>query len=44
MNELHDKLIERYGDALPSPIHEPIRYAYYVRLYNYVKDKIQQLR
>ena len=31
--ELYEKMSNVYGEHLPHPIHEPIRFAYYVRLY-----------
>lgn len=31
------ELVEMFGDKLPDPIHEPIRFAYYVKLYFYEK-------
>ena len=31
------ELVEMFGDKLPNPIHEPVRFAYYIKLYNYEK-------
>ena len=31
--KLYERMSEVYGEHLPHPIHEPIRFAYYVRLY-----------
>ena len=30
----YNRMVEIYGD-LPNPEHEPIRFAYYVKLYKY---------
>ena len=38
--ELYDKMKERWGQELPDPVHEPIRFQYYMKLYYYYKDKI----
>ena len=37
--DFYNKLVEHYGDALPNFEHEPIRFAYYVKLYKYIKGK-----
>jgi len=38
--ELYRKMLEVYGQHLPHPIHEPIRFAYYVRIFKrYHKDE-----
>lgn len=29
----YNKMVEVFGDQLPHPVHEPIRFAYYVKLY-----------
>jgi hypothetical protein len=31
--ELYEKMSDVYGEHLPHPVHEPIRFAYYVRLF-----------
>jgi len=31
--EIYNEMVEIYGDLLPHPEHEPIRFAYYVKLY-----------
>ena len=31
------ELVEMFGDKLPNPLHEPIRFAYYINLYKYEK-------
>jgi len=31
------ELIEHYGDNLPNPDHEPLRFAYYIKLFMHVK-------
>jgi hypothetical protein len=38
--KLYEKMSEIYGEHLPHPIHEPIRFAYYVRIFKrYHKDE-----
>lgn len=36
-NEQVKEFIEYWGDELPSPEHEPIKFKYYMNLYNYIK-------
>lgn len=31
----YNKLVEMYGDRLPDPEHEPMQFAYIVKLYKY---------
>jgi len=31
--EIYNEMVEIYGDQIPHPEHEPIRFAYYVKLY-----------
>jgi hypothetical protein len=33
VDEEIDAFLEYYGDDVPNPEHEPIRFAYYVRMY-----------
>lgn len=35
----YNEMVEMWGDKLPNPEHEPIRFGYYVRLYRYIKEK-----
>ena len=42
LEKVGQELIEMFGNNLPNDIHEPIRFAYYVRLYRYVKEKDEQ--
>ena len=34
----YEDMVEMWGDKLPNFEHEPIRFAYYVRLYKYIKN------
>jgi len=37
---IYDKMVKEYGDKLPNPFHEPIRFGYFVKLfkrYDYAK-------
>ena len=36
----YEKLKEIYGDALPHPDHNPILFAYYVKLYKYYHRQV----
>jgi predicted RNase H-like HicB family nuclease len=33
--KIYEEMVEEFGDKLPSMEHEPLRFAYYVRLYMY---------
>ena len=35
----YNEMVEMWGDKLPNPEQEPIRFAYYVRMYKYFKEK-----
>ena len=35
----YNEMVQMWGDKLPNPEHEPIRFGYYVRLYRYIKEK-----
>jgi hypothetical protein len=35
----YERLVEMYGDQLPNPEHEPVRFAYFVKLYKYYSLK-----
>ena len=35
----YERLVEMYGDELPNPEHEPLRFAYFVKLYKYYNLK-----
>jgi hypothetical protein len=37
--QAYDEMLKEWGDKLPNPIHEPIRFAYYVRMYKYFKER-----
>jgi hypothetical protein len=37
--ECYNLLVEYFGDTLPDPISEPIRFRYYVMLYLYYKER-----
>ena len=34
-DEIGKDLVEMFGDNLPDPTHEPIRFAHYINLYRY---------
>jgi hypothetical protein len=35
----YNEMVQMWGDKLPNPEQEPIRFAYYVRMYKYFKEK-----
>ena len=35
---LYEQMVEYFG-FMPSPIHEPIRFAHYVKVYRYYKER-----
>lgn len=35
----YQQMVEIFGDHLPNPEHEPIRFRYYVKLYRYYYEK-----
>jgi len=37
--EHYERMKEIFGDDLPDPEHEPIRFAYYVKIYKYYHPK-----
>jgi len=37
LEKIAQEMIEHYGDRLPNPEHEPLRFQYYVKLFKYVK-------
>ena len=42
LEKVGQELVEMFGDKLPHHQHEPIRFAYYLKLYRYVKEKDEQ--
>jgi hypothetical protein len=38
---LYEEMIKQFGDSLPNLEQEPIRFAYYVKLFKYIKSKQQ---
>ena len=39
IEKAYNEMVEMWGDKLPNPEQEPIRFAYYVRMYRYLKEK-----
>ena len=37
--KMYEEMVNMWGDKLPNPEHEPIRFAYYVKMYKYLKEK-----
>lgn len=35
----YEEMLELWGSNLPNPIHEPRRFAFYVKMYKYFKSK-----
>ena len=38
--KMYEEMKEVYGDALPHPDHNPILFAYYVKLYKYYHRQV----
>ena len=38
---LYEEMVKEFGDSLPNLEQEPIRFAYYVKLFKYIKSKQQ---
>ena len=36
---IYNEMVEIFGDHLPNPEQEPIRFAYYVKLYKYYHNQ-----
>ena len=36
--KMYDDMVTMWGDKLPNHEHEPLRFAYYVRMYRYLKE------
>lgn len=34
----YQEMVDIWGDKLPNPEHEPIRFAYYIKMYSYYKE------
>jgi hypothetical protein len=35
---IYNDMVKEFGDKLPNPEHEPLKFAYYIRLYMYEKQ------
>jgi len=35
IEKIYNEMVEIFGDSLPNPEQEPVRFAYYVKLYKY---------
>lgn len=42
LHRLYNRLVEEFGDKIPNPIHEPIRFMYHVKLLRYYDSLRQQ--
>ena len=36
--DIYNRMVERWGDALPNPDHCPKEFAHYVRLFTYTEN------
>lgn len=41
VQKIYDEMVEMWGDRLPNPEHEPIRFGYYVRMYKFLKKDVK---
>lgn len=37
--EFYNDMCEHYGDSMPNPEHEPRRFAFYVKLFKYIRNR-----
>jgi hypothetical protein len=37
IQRIFKEMVEMFGDDLPNPEQEPVRFRYYIKLYNYEK-------
>jgi hypothetical protein len=40
--EMYEEMLKEWNGNLPNPEHEPIQFAYYVKLHKYYKQKESQ--
>ena len=38
IQKAYEEMVEMWGDKLPNYEHEPLRFAFYVRMYKYLKN------
>jgi hypothetical protein len=38
IEDAYNEMVEWWGDKMPNFEHEPLRFAYYVRMYKYLKS------
>jgi hypothetical protein len=43
LEQIGKELVEKYGDDLPNPEHEPIRFAHHLKMFLYYKEREQSL-
>ena len=39
LQDIYTSMIARYGDKLPDPVHYPIQFNYFVKLFLYYRDR-----
>ena len=42
VQKAYEEMVEMWGDKLPNPEHEPIRFGYYVRMYKFLKERSEK--
>jgi len=38
IKKMYEEMVNEFGNRLPCPEQEPIRFAYYVKLFKYIKQ------
>jgi hypothetical protein len=44
IEKAYEEMVERWGDKLPNPEHEPIRFRSFVTMYLYYKERENAIR
>jgi hypothetical protein len=39
--ELYEGLVKEFGDKLPNPEHQPLSFAYYVKIYRFLTEPVK---
>ena len=41
--KMYERMQEVFGDELPDPEHEPIKFAYYVKIFKYYHTEVAEV-
>ena len=42
VEKVYDEMVKMFGNELPHPEHEPIRFTSYVKMYRYLKERSKE--